>query len=207
MRESYAGQIDLVCQDENGHYHLWDFKTGGHETVDYQLSLYKRAFCKNRGIDPEIVHLHCIDAKNEDKIRVIDVRNIEKSWLDRLLYCYANGEPYAEPSVELTGMPRESLQKLENLETYVTSLEAEIKALDEQKDALKEELYKAMEEVGVQSFSYGSLSAVRILPTTVDSFDSKSFSKDHPELYKAYIKTSNRKGYVKLSIKDLTEAK
>lgn len=205
-KESYAGQIDLICQDDNGHYHLWDFKTGGHETVDYQLSLYKRGFCKNRTIDPEIVQLHCIDAKNEDKIKVLDIRTIAKEWLDALLCCYSAGEPYREPAVELKGMPVTALEKLEAIESYYLSLKAELDELDNQKKALESDLYKAMEEFGRETFDFGSIHATRVKPTTADTFDSKSFSKDHPELYKAYIKSTSRKGYLKMTVRDLTEA-
>lgn len=204
--ESFAGQIDLICQDDKN-YHLWDFKTGGHETVDYQLSLYKRAFCKNRGIKADRVILHCIDAKNEDKIKVLDIRTIDKSWLDNLLHCYTSGESYKEPVVELKGIEPTTLEKLEAIESYYLTLKAEMDNLDEQKKALEADLYKAMEEFDRETFDFGSIHATRVKPTTADTFDSKSFSKDHPELYKAYIKTSSRKGYLKITTRDMTEAK
>lgn len=206
-KESFAGQIDAVAQDENDDYHLFDNKSGGHETVDYQESLYKRGFCKMRNIDPKKVHLHCIDMKNEDKIKVFDVRDIPKEWLDRLLHCYKNGKQYAEPSMELTGMPVASLQQLEALEAYYKALEAEVKQRKDELQTLKDELYKAMEEAKVNKFTYNSLSVTKVGPTTADTFDAESFAKDHPELYKAYIVTSSRAGYVKLKVKDLTEAK
>ena len=203
---SYAGSIDLVCyQHSTEKWILWDLKTGGHETVDYQLSLYKRAWCKVHGIHPENVELRCIDAKDEKHIKVLKIRTINREWLQNLLEAYATGEKYIEPSMELTGIPKSTLQMLDSYEVAITSLEAELKTLKEKEDFLREELYKAMAEAGVERFSFGSVSATRVDPTTATTLDSKKLKEERPEIYEAYAKTSARKGYVKLTVKDITE--
>ena len=203
---SYAGSIDLVCHDnETEHLILWDLKTGGHSTVDYQLSLYKRAYCKNYGVDPNNVELRCIDAKNEDNINVLNVRTIPGEWLDKLLYCYAHDEKYHEPTfIELANFPRSLQDRLDSYEVAITQLEEELKLYKEKEDLLRKELYKAMDEAGIEKFQFGSVSATRVVPTETTTIDSKTLKQEMPEIYQKYSKTSKRSGYVLIKVKDVT---
>lgn len=230
---SFAGSIDLVCRDmKTERWILWDLKTGGHSTVDYQLSLYKRAFCKNYKEDPNQVELRCIDAKDEDKIKVLNIRTIPQDWLDKLLDCYEKKIPYIESAIVLKTMSNTSLQRLESFESYVSALNAEIEALTAERDALKTSLYNAMSKEQMKNFTYGSLRASLVEPVrefvfdekgckekytdlpwdsytkevVTKVFDKEAFQKDHPKEFVEFVKEQQKKkGYIRLSVKDVTE--
>jgi len=61
------GFIDLVIKTEDGKYHIldwkscswgWDSKKRSEKLVSYQLTLYKKFFCKKHNIDPKLVETH-----------------------------------------------------------------------------------------------------------------------------------------------------
>ena len=61
------GFIDLVIKTEDGKYHIldwkscswgWDSKKRSEKLVTYQLTLYKKFFCKKHDIDPKLVETH-----------------------------------------------------------------------------------------------------------------------------------------------------
>ena len=61
------GFIDLVIQTDDGKYHIldwkscswgWDAKKRSEKLVTYQLTLYKKFFCKKHKIDPDNVETH-----------------------------------------------------------------------------------------------------------------------------------------------------
>lgn len=66
---NFKGFIDLVIQDEQGNYHIVDFKTcswgwdrdkRSDTKKQYQISLYKKFFCQKLNIDPKKVETHFI---------------------------------------------------------------------------------------------------------------------------------------------------
>ena len=61
------GFIDLVIKTDDGKYHILDWKScswgwkaekRSERLVTYQLTLYKKFFCKKHGIDPSLVETH-----------------------------------------------------------------------------------------------------------------------------------------------------
>ena len=61
------GFIDLIIKTEDGKYHIldwkscswgWDAKKRSEKLVTYQLTLYKKFFCKKHNIDPADVETH-----------------------------------------------------------------------------------------------------------------------------------------------------
>jgi SWI/SNF-related matrix-associated actin-dependent regulator 1 of chromatin subfamily A len=66
---SFIGYIDLVLKDVTGKYHIMDMKTSNSAWNDkkrsdveklYQVILYKKYFCRIKGIDPKDVETHYI---------------------------------------------------------------------------------------------------------------------------------------------------
>lgn len=199
----YAGTIDLICRNKDK-WLIIDLKTGGHETVDYQTSLYKRALCKMRGIDPELVEQACIDARDEDSIDFFRVRTIAESWLDNLLTCYANDMPYSEPLPTLKGFNEKQIQNLMSVESYIAAIETDLKKLTAERDAYREQLLTAMENALVDTFECGSIKVTRVKESTSRTFDSKAFKADHADLYEQYVKDVRKKGFLKVTIRDVT---
>ena len=202
----YAGTIDLICYDpKSDKWLLIDLKTGGHETVDYQLSLYKRAFCIRRNIDPEKVELACIDAQDEHAINFFRVRTILKSWLDNLLLCFANDIPFVEPLPSLKGFSETQIANLMGVEQYISTIEKDLKKLKAMQSEYREQLYTAMENALVDTFECGSIKVTRVKETTSKNFDTESFKTDHADLYAEYTKEIRKKGYLKVTVRDVTK--
>lgn len=64
---SFKGFIDLVIQTEDGKHHIidwkscswgWNFQKRTDKILSYQLTLYKRYYCKKHNIDPNMVETH-----------------------------------------------------------------------------------------------------------------------------------------------------
>lgn len=78
---------------------------------------------------------------------------------------------------------------------------------EEKEKENKELLYACLEAQDFKSFKNDKISVVRVLPTQSTTFDSKAFEKDYPELYKQYLKTNDKKGFLKISLFDQPEKK
>lgn len=66
---------------------------------------------------------------------------------------------------------------------------------------LKGAFQEAMEKTGISKWTTpdGSFKVTYIGETTSNTFDSKRFKEEHPDLYSEYQKPTVRKAYVKLS--------
>jgi hypothetical protein len=62
----------------------------------------------------------------------------------------------------------------------------------------KKLLERRMEEEQSNHWESKHVNVTKTKDSEVVGFDTERFRKDYPELYKAYIKTSNRKGYIKI---------
>ena len=76
-----------------------------------------------------------------------------------------------------------------------------MKALKEQYDAFKADLITAMEQNGIVKFENDNVRINYIAEATKETFDSKQFKADMPELYDEYIKFSKVKPSVRITVK------
>lgn len=84
---------------------------------------------------------------------------------------------------------------------YIIAVETQMKTLKEQYDAFRGELQKAMEQNGVVKIESDNVRINYIAETTRETFDSKQFKADMPELYDEYVKFSKVKASVKITAK------
>lgn len=84
--------------------------------------------------------------------------------------------------VEVTLTERQIFNRLKKLE----AVEAQIKALEEQKDALRAEIIGDAQEVMIDNPLY----SVQYRQIVSRRFDSKAFSAAHPKLYEEFKKPS-----------------
>lgn len=83
---------------------------------------------------------------------------------------------------------------------YITAIESQIKALKEQYDAFKGELLNAMEQNGIVKVEIDNLKINYIAETTRETFDSKQFKADMPDLYNEYVKFSKVKPSIRIKV-------
>ncbi len=83
----------------------------------------------------------------------------------------------------------------------IAKFEKQIKKLKEQEDALKEQILKEMQEKNIIKIDTQDLVINYIEETTRETFDSKSFKKDHQDLYDEYVKMSKVNPCIKIKVK------
>ena len=123
-----------------------------------------------------------IDALKEG-IRLLDDA-IEHGWVPEI------EEEYAAAMSE----------KMQNIIADYERLKFEKSAIDDKLDELQKQIieYMAIGNVAKINGTLGTIS--RTADSIVESFDSKKFEKENPDVYKQYIKKSTRKGSIRYTI-------
>ena len=201
--EHYASKIDLLDRSLN----LYDLKTTSTldtEYVSWQLSIYARLFeMQNPGL--QVGRLAAIHLRGK-RAKLVRVARKSAEAVSRLLADDLAGRQYIQPDAHLSpagsGESQEGmLAKLTDIERAIIEIKTRLAQAEEQKKSLTEALYQEMDARGVYKLDSPTLSITRIADTTAETFDSKAFRADHPELYGKYLRETTRKGYVKITLK------
>ena len=94
-------------------------------------------------------------------------------------------------------------EKMQNIIADYERLKFEKNAIDEKLDELQKQIveYMAIGNVAKINGTLGTIS--RTADSVVESFDSKKFEKENPEIYRNYIKKSTRKGSIRYTMNKL----
>lgn len=84
---------------------------------------------------------------------------------------------------------------------YIRATEARMKKEKEDYDAFKRELLKAMEGNGITKIDTDTVTVSYIGATTRETFDSKAFKADMPELYDEYTKLFDVSPSIRIKVK------
>lgn len=84
---------------------------------------------------------------------------------------------------------------------WLIALEKQRKLINDEYDNFKIELLKAMEENGVVKIENEDLIISYIASGEKETFDSKSFKKDHSEMYDKYVKFTPVKSSIRIKVK------
>ena len=91
-------------------------------------------------------------------------------------------------------------EKMQNIIADYERLKFEKNAIDEKIDELQKQIVEYM-TIGNVAKINGTLGTIsRTADSVVESFDSKKFEKENPDVYKQYIKKSTRKGSIRYTI-------
>ena len=91
-------------------------------------------------------------------------------------------------------------EKMQNIIADYERLKFEKNAIDEKLDELQKQIIEYM-TIGNVAKINGTLGTIsRTADSVVESFDSKKFEKENPDVYKQYIKKSTRKGSIRYTI-------
>ena len=85
----------------------------------------------------------------------------------------------------------------------IAEFEKKLKALKEQEDELKQAILQEMEKQGIVKLEdeTSGLSINYIAETYRESFDSKKFRDDHPDMYDDYIRMTSVKSSIRIKVK------
>ncbi len=87
----------------------------------------------------------------------------------------------------------------------IARLEKQAKYVEEQHKALKKALQEEMEQKGIIKVETDDLTISYIASTDRESFDSKAFRAENPNLYDDYVKISPVKPSVRIKLKERQE--
>lgn len=191
----YAGTADIIGNSKYGRT-LIDIKTT--QKVDrrgcaWQLSLYERQ--AGEKFDKMLVfHLG-------EKSKPIPIDRIPEAEVGKLLECERNGEIYQEPGLVATG---DLLAKAQAAEMELIRAEQAKKVAEAEAKGYRQKLYELMEKQGIASWETvdKAMKITLVAPTTQTKIDSKKLQEELPDIAKQYSKTSNVKGYVKITIRE-----
>lgn len=160
------------------------------------LALYERPSDFDVNFDSKNLQIQEIERDEEAISNILD--SIETFWI-RCEFLKDNPD-MTEKEFLTTGTDIDkALAKLNDLAPTLIEAKEFIKKAEAEEKAIKDFLYKGMDENNIKKLSTPLLNITRILPSTTNRFDSKQFKEDHPELHEQYLKQGVRKGYVRLT--------
>ena len=80
--------------------------------------------------------------------------------------------------------------------------EKKIKELEEAKKELNAKILEEMESKGIIKIDSDEVSISYIQPSDRESFDSKSFRADHPDIYDSYVRMTPVKASIRIKVKE-----
>lgn len=193
-----AGTIDLIMI-QNLQPVIADFKTTytlHKDAVSWQLSIYCYLWCdanKNAYLKHVAKVFHFKDGLN-----VVDIQLKPFEEVERLMECERNGEIYQSKELMTTKETEQLLQ----VEQYISDLEKVLKEAQQQRDTMRQQLLDAMEQHGVNKIDTEKMTITYVAPTTRSTIDSARLKKEQPEVAAQYVKTSNVKASLKITIKE-----
>ena len=84
----------------------------------------------------------------------------------------------------------------------LAEFERQVKEIKAKQDALKQRILEEMESKGIVSIQSPELTISYVAPYNKETFDSKAFRKDHPDLYDDYVKISLVKASVRMAVSE-----
>lgn len=195
--ERYASQIDIVMANLDGEVCLVDTKTTYNLdklSTALQLSIYKRFF-ERQNPTLKVAHIYVLWLPNKDT-SIAELHELEvcsDEYINALMEVDKANKP-----IETTygNLPA----RLSEVEDEIIKIEQQMKEWKERQDTLKKGLYDLMEKANVKSYRGGKILLTRVLPSTSETLDTKRLKEEHPEIYKQYVKTTQRSGSLKITI-------
>ena len=202
--QDYASPIDIVCINDKGEICIVDMKYTAkllYEQVTLQTSIYKRFFSL---VNPSLTakHLYVLWIHTNDNHVVMEngiyeLNPCEDEFIDDLIAADKANETF-----DVTKYYGELPKTVAQVEDYMVQLSNLVKEKTDELNEIKNGLCKMMLDYGIKSYSSKRLSFVAATPKPRESFDTTRFKADHPEEYAKYIKTSEVKPSVRITIKE-----
>jgi len=194
--DHYASGIDKVILID-GKICLGDVKTTytlDEEYLSWQLSIYKYLF-NILNPDIEVDGLYAIWIK--DGAKFIQVPEIDRKEVIRLLECDKNGEKYAPISI----VPKEYEDTALELVRNITEIAEQIEALSEIKKQYQSNIEELFSKFNITKWETDYFVITKRKDSIRENFDIKKFKEEHPNLAKKYIKQSSVKGGIVTQLK------
>lgn len=192
--EHYATNIDAIYDVEENLVDLADFKTTAKldtESLSWQLSICAYMLEKN---NPHVKVRRLLGIwLRGDIAQIIEVERRTDAEIEALMKADQDDMPFA--------FERKLPDYItENMATLYT-LGKKIKELTAEYDAVKSEVLEKMAENNDKSFDTGCVLITRQAAGKRTAFDSARFKQDHADMYEQYMKETETKDLLKLTIR------
>lgn len=193
--ETFASAIDGVFADDEGNIYLCDYKTTStlhYDNVSLQLSIYARWF-ERQNPWLNVKELVCMWFKNgQSKFQPLPRVADEK--IDELITAYLSNDKEYRYEVEVP-------QEFSAIEQEYRLLTARLEVMRIQQDTLKMKLMKLMETNKQKNIKTAYASYAYVSAGKKKTFDSKLFRDTEPERYEQYMKETETKPQIRITIK------
>lgn len=193
----FASAIDKVYEVDDYTVDLGDIKTTSKlnkEYISWQLSIYAYLFeLYNPHI--RVRNLYAIHVR-DGKCKIVKVERIDNVRITNLLADEIFGAPVVIEEPTLPSMPDQYKDMQwdirEMMEFYVET--------KEKLDAIKARLLEEMDAAEVAKWQGDILTFTRKADSSRETFDTKRFKAEHPDLYREYTMITNTRGSVQITI-------
>ena len=194
-----AGTVDLLLY-EYGEKIIADIKTTATlhtDAISWQLSIYAYLL---HSINPSftVTKGQAYHFDKDGNLNIVDIPLKPFKEIERLMECEQKGELYQAPALTTD----DQLAKLVEVETLIKTIEEQKKAAEEQAKELRATLMEAMEKNGVKTFENDRIKLTYVAPSTRQSVDSAKLKKEHPAIYEQYLKSSEVKTSLRITLKE-----
>lgn len=193
----FASAIDKVDQDFN----IYDIKTTYSLDKDYlswQLSIYAYLFeLQNKFA---VKNLFAIWIK-DNNASLIEIEKIDSKIIEEFLEAAFNGNYWSNPLEKNLVIANDILQKALEFESLIKKIEEEKNNLELNYNLIKKKIEEEMTAQNIKSWETESIKITRVLSSTSKIFDSKKFKEEQPELAAQYEKETEKKSYLKITLK------
>lgn len=189
--DDFATKIDFV----SGDYDLYDFKTSrvlDIESLSWQLSCCAVLFKHQNGF--ECGRLYGMHLRG-DVCEVVEVERKTDEQILRLFEAYLSNTDYLDLTSDET-----ALNKLHSIEEAIIRIKQEADFYEQQKQELLMFFESKMGDV--KKIETDRLIITKVEPSVTKTIDSVRLKKEMPDIASAFEKITERKGYIKLKIKD-----
>ena len=194
--KTHATAIDMVDTNIN----IYDIKTTSvidKEYLSWQLSICAHFLeLQNPGI--QVGKLYAIWLKDE-KSKLVEVNRIPVDVVTSLLEADSMNAEWVNPIItETIAIPDEEAVIM--LESTIVEMETRLKEYKDLKKNFEEKIRDYMISINQPKLESEMIRITYVEPGTTTTFNGEKFKVDHPEMYREYIKTSPRKGYIKTTL-------
>lgn len=189
--EYIASSIDIVFDDCS----LCDIKTTATLDMDYlswQLSIYAYLFERqNPTLKVPALWAIWLPRREPERRKMIQVARISDECIEALIAADKAGDTYTPPLLDRYA--DKSLAAQQDAIQAVISIEKQMKAMEQQYNALKKGLLEKMQELHVKSFKADGFSLTVKAASTSARVDSALLKERYPQIYEEVCKTSRTK--------------
>ena len=84
----------------------------------------------------------------------------------------------------------------------LAKFERQAKEIKAKQDELKQRILEEMEAQGIIKVETDDITITYVAPTSRETFDSKKFRKDNPDLYDEYVSINSVKASIRMKVKE-----